>query len=322
MAFSPTGDQLLLAAEGGITLLTLDDRGRRVLRGHSSYVYSVAWSADGAMLASSGWDGSVRFWDALTGRQIAQVAAQPATPLAPIVGLAFSIDSLHLMVLTHDGALLEIPIASVMAAGASGDTAISASPPIVRDPEAAARFWRLSRPGAKRANPTGGECESKSPDGSLFARVDHGAVVVTDGAGGRERRGMNIDGVLVTATAFSPPAADGIHLAAAGADKVIRIWDTRSQRQIAEFSGHRGPIFTLTFSPDGSRLFSGDGEGLIFIWDTARWEKVAELQGHASYVHSLAVSPDGGTLCSGSGDGTLRLWITGRGDGMAEDRSR
>jgi WD40 repeat protein len=42
-----------------------------VLRGQENWVYSVAFSADGKLLASGGWDGSVIVWRVSNGDQVA-----------------------------------------------------------------------------------------------------------------------------------------------------------------------------------------------------------------------------------------------------------
>ena len=45
-------------------------QGIRVLKGHKGWVNSVAFSADGRMLASGSYDQTVRLWDVQTGQEI------------------------------------------------------------------------------------------------------------------------------------------------------------------------------------------------------------------------------------------------------------
>src|SRR5262249_55407200 len=42
-----------------------------VLRGHTNYVYPVAYTPDGRLIVSGSWDGDVRLWDAATGEVVA-----------------------------------------------------------------------------------------------------------------------------------------------------------------------------------------------------------------------------------------------------------
>jgi len=63
--------------------------------------------------------------------------------------------------------------------------------------------------------------------------------------------------------AFSP---DGRLLAYADT-KRISLCDMAARRELHRFEGHRGPISSLAFTPDGKALVSGSEDGTALIWD-------------------------------------------------------
>jgi WD40 repeat protein len=73
--------------------------------------------------------------------------------------------------------------------------------------------------------------------------------------------------------------------------------------------GHRGPLTSLEYSPDGKYLASGDYQRDIFVWNLAT--KSIQIQGwvfHTAKVNSIAWSPDSLHIVSGSLDGNLFVW--------------
>ena len=74
-----------------------------MLRGHTSYVYPVAYSPDGQWIASGSWDNTVRLWDAVTGESCA-ILPHPGLVRA----LAFSPDSSWLVSGCHPDESLQI----------------------------------------------------------------------------------------------------------------------------------------------------------------------------------------------------------------------
>lgn len=84
-----------------------------------------------------------------------------------------------------------------------------------------------------------------------------------------------------------------------------------SEHLILVFIGHRGLIYTCSFSPDGTHIASVAGDGTLRIWDTLTGEELYSLD-HAN-VNTFSFSPDGTRIVSAAGDGTLKIWdvVTG-----------
>lgn len=60
---------------------------------------------------------------------------------------------------------------------------------------------------------------------------------------------------------------DGLYLATAGQDKIVKIWETITKKLHCNLSGHKSTITSLQFKFNSYDLFSGSYEGQLYIWD-------------------------------------------------------
>lgn len=68
MEFSPRGDRFVVNnVENAVTLYDMDSGNSVVLRGHGGIVSGIDFPADGSVVATASWDGTVRIWDATDG---------------------------------------------------------------------------------------------------------------------------------------------------------------------------------------------------------------------------------------------------------------
>ena len=77
---------------------------------------------------------------------------------------------------------------------------------------------------------------------------------------------------------------------------------------VRTLEGHTGPVFSVSFSPDGQILASGSLDNTIKLWRVSDGSLIRTLEGHTFWVNSVSFSPDGQILASGSGDKTIKLW--------------
>ncbi len=98
------------------------------------------------------------------------------------------------------------------------------------------------------------------------------------------------------------------HLASAGSDATIRIWDLSQRRVQRTFDNHRGPIHHLAMRPSGDGLpvvASASQDRTIRIWQPTIGRMVRFAQLPAEPL-AIAWTPDGRSIVAACQDGHLR----------------
>ncbi|MCI0457810.1 MAG: WD40 repeat domain-containing protein, partial [Gemmataceae bacterium] len=279
---------------------------------HGSLIHALAFSPDGKLLASSGWDvPAARLWDVASGKQ---VRTYPGKGLDGGV-LTFS----------RDGKIL---------------TAGGAYRPLCWWDAATGR--ELRRLDSKHAH------AALSPDGTLLALGGaKGILALHDAASGRQLRQLPDAQREVRALAFSPDgkilvaggnthqglaawdvasgkklwqqpapgefrclqfAPEGHLLASVGNEQFVRLWDAATGRELHRLGGKRSSLGCVAFAPDGKTLaVPGEGGGIV-LWAPATGKELRRFASGLKDIYALAFAPDGKLLATGDRGGVVRLW--------------
>jgi hypothetical protein len=306
----------------------------------NNYIRCVAWSPDGAFLASGYYEGTIHLWNATTGKVVHSFAGHKytihtlvwspdSTALASVGGEPFikiwnaRTGTLQSTFKAHLSNFFSRNSGSEYIAWSSDGAALvcaSFSDKTIRIRSATTGDVLSTIPCQTKSLC----CVAWSPDETRFAgSCEGGTIKIWDARTGDLLHTLIGHTDLVYSIVWSP---DNIHLATASfRDKTIKIWNTHTE-DLSTLSGYIDGIRCMAWSPDGRLLVSGhehttieyeeDG-GIIHIgteditiriWDPIGRVLLQTLNGHGNSVEALVWSPDGTCFASGSNDGFIKLW--------------
>jgi WD40 repeat protein len=257
--------EVTVASEGGI---------RWHAPGFGAEMTSVAFSADGKVVASASNDGSARLWETATGRE------------------------LHRLV--HGGGVSTVafnPAGNYLATGSK---------------DATARLWDV-RSGREVFRVELGEEVRKvvfSPNGRQLAAISVGTGICLVDVNSRRVSKKWIFGDGGLGLAFSA----GSEKLATASGETVAVWDVETAKLLfkAKHRGPSQPpglnwVNDVAFSPDATLLASAGRDQTARIWHLESGQELMRLV-HDASVTAVAFSPDGSLLSTASVDGSSRVW--------------
>ena len=149
-----------------------------------------------------------------------------------------------------------------------------------------------------------------SADGSVLA-----VAAGTPGQMGEVKLFKVADGTLIAdlfttddevfAVAFSP---DGTRLAAACADRSVRLFDVATKQQQKLIEDHADWVMDVAWSPDGKKIATASRDKTSKVFDSMTGESLATFNGHGQPVFGVGFLPDGGSVATSGRDNRIRVW--------------
>jgi WD40 repeat protein len=274
------------------------------LKGHTALIYHVAFSPDGKLLATAGFDNGVKLWEGSSGKEVRTLTGHTG----PVYCVAFH------------------PNGTILASGSLDKTI---------------RLWNIAD--GKLIREIKGHTDivdsiAFNKDGKLLASGSSDKTIrLWNPDDGKEVKNLGAQPGTVYSVAFSP---EGKWLASGGVPEVgapataaaqakasekkpveppplptgVKIWDVAAMKESKSLRGHEGPVTGVLFTPDSTGLLSiGMMDRTVRLWNVMDGKEMKKMGPTPDDLYGIALSRDGKTLATCGYGGYLIIWNLGDG---------
>jgi len=272
---------------------------------------AVSFSEDGELLASGGWEGTVRLWRTPAGSQLRYWRDHSDS----VNGIAFVDHDSQVITAGYDGLLVRRAVSGARLASVETGSPVThmvadsgANRVLTGHADGVVRIWQLSdftllqertlhrgKVMAVAMDGQSGRFASSGADGRVFVWTETGA-----------ERALQEPPVDAWTLAFSP---DGHWLSGGGWFRLFR-WNLQDASLAVLSTPHHGIIKSVEYLASGDVLatISRQTDSSVYFLDPASGALLRRFQRHDLCGADIAVSADGRYLATTSDDASVRLW--------------
>lgn len=315
IAISPEGDKVAAAISDSQFLRVWDVKtGQQIkaIAGHENILWAVEFSPKGDVLASGGYDNSLRVWSA---QDLSSIFSFKGYRIG-LASLSFSPINPTTLVSTYNDGVARL---WNIETGQNRSFSIKAGQPIWKaafNPIATmiacsstnglvylvdAETGRTLKSFKETSRPFG--AATFSPDGQML--ITSGTIAsIWDIKTNSLLASLPI-GPETYFLAFEPNKK---WLFVAGEGGTIQCWDIEHKELLHAFRGHSSVVWSLSYNEKVQRLASSSSDHTVRVWDLEKMEQAAVLEGHEDQVKSVSFHPSGKLIASGGYDNKIRIW--------------